>query len=44
MARKRKLLMTLDREMLPHVQCVSIAQENVRYSEILEEKKSTILT
>lgn len=44
MARKRKLLMTLYREMLPLVQSVSIAKENVRYSEILEEKKSTIPT
>lgn len=43
MARKRKLLMTLDKEMLPHVQSVSIVQ-NVSCSEILEEKKSTILT
>lgn len=44
MASKRKSLTTLYREMLPLRQSVSIAQENTRYSEILEEKKSTVLS
>lgn len=43
MAKKRKLLMTLYREMLPLVQSVSIAEENVRYSDF-GGKKSIILT
>lgn len=44
MARMRKSLMTLYRDMLPLVQSLSIAQENTRYSEILDKKEHNSYT